>query len=180
MGPLTTATHASVADMKGSEDLAIAIEDARVRHSALVDLVLAGDQKASALLSLYVTIGVAAASGAAAGFAGLSIPPPLVAALLTTTLAMVAGAGFCLAALRSAPVNLPGRDAEFWLWALDHDGVDLAHATRQYLGNLAEKGAMNRALNLRMDRDIRTALWVGVASPVAALAAAGLAALPGL
>lgn len=102
--------------MLTDEQMRFAIEDARTRHEAVVNLIYQTDQQAVSLLSLYVTLVLATSSG----FVGTLVTPSVVpsgfaAPLLVATLGFVAGAYMCFRTLQTAMLNLPGRQAKFWL-----------------------------------------------------------------
>ena len=153
------------------EEKQFAIEDARVRHAALLQMLLFTDTQAMSLLRLYATLGVAAASGATAGFVGsfLTVPDPFAFALFGAAAVFFVGCLFSLWAMRTANVSLPGRGAEFWLWATDPK-VTFDHALDSYLKELAGKGDMNLAVNTRAAFHLRSAKRCGAWSPVVAFA----------
>ena len=75
------------------------------------------------------------------------------------------GCIFCLRAASSAALNLPGRGAEFWLWAA-HEQVTKAHATKAYLDNIAAKQALNREVNRRTAAALKRAKQAGICAPL--------------
>lgn len=158
------------------EDLKFAIDDARCRHQALVSLILYTDQKAMAVFRLYVTIGIAAAAAAVAGF--FESDAILVFAkwsLTAAALSLALGAYFCFLAMTRAFINLPGRGADFWNWAVQHQ-IPLQQAASAYLKELETKQAANRSLNENTASHLDTAVKLGIATPVIA-AVVGLLAL---
>lgn len=151
------------------------IEDARTRHAAVVALIYQTDAQAMGLLRLYSTLGVTTASGAIAGFAHVGlVSKPLAWALSAATIMFVMGAGFCLRALQSSKINLPGRKADFWDWAQGPD-VDRRAVLKAYLDNLSEKSSANDALNAKTSNALRWAKRIAVLAPLFAFAA-GIAA----
>jgi hypothetical protein len=161
--------------LNDANEIRIAIDDARARHAAVVALIYFTDTQAMGLLRLYATLALATASGVAASLAGnATVPRPLAWALATATVVLIAGAAFCLRAMQSGVINLPGRGASFWLWA-SGPNVDQAGWARAYFDNLIEKSRLNEALNLRTARALRLAKLCAVALPIAA-AAAGMTA----
>lgn len=153
------------------------IEDVRARHAAVVALMYATDSQAMALLRLYVTLGIAAASGAAAGFGEAApITRPLAWALAVAAIIVVIGAVYCLRALRSARISLPGRKADFWQWALS-PGIDRARVLIEYLKNAEEKGAANDRLNKETATALSWAKLCGALAPLVALLAGLIAHL---
>lgn len=148
------------------------IEDARVRHAAGVALIMATDSQAMALMRLYVTVGIATASGAAAGLstAATFVPHAVGAALAAATLAVVAGAGFCLRTMGSGEINLPGRDPDFWQWAR-HPGVDRTSILSAYLSALENGARINSAMNQKGAFALKRAKLCALIAPLAALMA---------
>ena len=155
--------------MLSSEEWRFAIEDARARHEAIIALVYVGDQKALSLLSLYVTLGLAAASGFVAG---TQLTTPLKNVLMLSSLGaaltFTLGAFFCLRALAPATINLPGRSADFWLWAA-HPNVKSEEAYEEYLKTLKKKHPLNNALTDRTACALSIARRLGIAAPVVAI-----------
>lgn len=158
-------------------DPRIIFEDARHRHAGVVALIMATDMRAMALLRVYVTIGVAAAAGAV----GLlfsrqpSLPMPVGWALLAVVLCLGFGSYWCFRVMRTTPINLPGRTADFWLWAIRPD-VTTEAALQAYLQNLLIKNDQNDALSASMSRKLNIAKWAGMLSPLAAVLAGLIAA----
>lgn len=151
-----------------------AIEDARYRHNAVVQLVYAADNQALGLLRLFVTVGLAAAAGAASRITIADTFDPLMWSLGAGATALGIAALYCLKAMASADINLPGRGAEFWLWAADIKGGQ-DEIFRQYLETLKEKHAVNNTLNERQTSALYWAKLGGALSPLVALLAAAFA-----
>jgi len=163
--------------MLEKDDFRTIIEDARARHAAVVALIYFTDSQALSLLRLYVTLGIATASGAAAGLSQATlIPRPVGWALVATTIVLAAGAAFCIASMRSGAINLPGRGPEFWLWA-QHPNLDRAAVLKAYLDNLSAKTETNKKLNAVNGRAYQYAKLCSVAVPLAALIAGGASLL---
>lgn len=162
--------------MDDKYDSRMVIEDARHRHAAVVALINSLDTRAMSLLRLYVTIGVAAAAGAVGLLAAdaPSLPSPVGWALSAVVPCRGLGSYWCFRVMRTTPINLPGRGADFWLWALRPD-VPTDMALQAYLNNLQAKGLQNDALGARMTLTLECAKWAGMLSPFAALVA-GVAA----
>ena len=159
------------------DDWKLAIEDARVRHAAVVNLILSADAQAMNLLRLYVTVATATASGSATAFSSTVAALPWAAGygLSVATLCFVVGAYYCFLTMRSATINLPGRGAEFWLWSL-HENVDRTDVFRTYLENLKIKTEMNNAVNNSNAKNFRYAKQFGMAAPLFALIVGVIAA----
>lgn len=157
------------------EDLRFALDDARRRHAAVVDLLAANDRQALGFLQLYVALAGGALSGGAAIVlsATTSLPRPLGFGLFGFALPVVIGAVFCMAAVWPSDINLPGRKPDFWKWA---NKVPAEEAYMAYLDNLSVKEAQNSRLNMRLSQLMTWAKGLGVAAPIIALMA-GAAAL---
>lgn len=153
------------------------IEDARARHAALVQVIQFIDRQATALMRLYVMIGIASASGAAAGLAAQSlIPRPAGFAFAGAVVISVVGAAMCMRAnLMPSDISLPGRGPEFWQWALQHEASGRV-VLDAYLSNLAERTERNRTLNVKVARALSWAKRFSLLYPPASLGA-GLAAI---
>lgn len=162
------------------DEMRFAMDDARRRHSAIVDLLGANDRQMLGFLQLYVALTAAAVSGGAAIVFGpaSALPKALGIGLLAFAAPLVVGAVFALLAGWPSDVNLPGRDADFWLWA-NEDNIDFPRAFRAYMETLSEKTRSNSALNLRLARRAYIAKLLGAAAPFVALAAALIARLVG-
>lgn len=151
-----------------------AIDDARRRHEAVVGLIYHLDQQAIALVSLYVSLALAAISGAVASIgidasAARAIAPPLAAA----SASLVLGCFECFKVLDTRKVNLPGRPPEFWIWAARGD-IALERAYGDYLQNLETKLKQNDEFNVISSAHIRRARQYGIAAPIVALIGAAL------
>src|SRR5215218_8774741 len=143
----------------------IAIEDARARHAAIVNLIYFTDTQALGLLRLYVTIGLAAASAAAAVFVNkLGIPAYLGWPLLIVTLTLSAGSWNCLQAMETSALNLPGRPPDFWLWATKEATAEHT-AFAAYMENLDQKQRQNDKVNIQTSSSLTTAKLCGAATP---------------
>ncbi len=159
------------------DDWKIALEDARVRHGSVVNLICFTDSQAVNLLRLYVTIASASAAGAITSFASNISALPLAVGwgLAVATLAFVTASYFCFLAMTPASINLPGRDAEFWLWAMRSD-VERTEVFKAYLTNLKEKTELNNSVNLSGSKHLTHAKQIGMAAPIFALVVGCVAA----
>lgn len=83
-------------------------------------------------------------------------------------LALIVGAAFCLRVLRGSNVNLPGRPASFWLWAMDPD-VTRERLLTAYLENLSKKMQDNDEVNFAQASALKWAKRCGAAAPAAAI-----------
>lgn len=147
---------------------AIAIEDARAHHTARLELIQFTDQQAMNLLSLYVTLSIAAASGFGASLGSALVPAAAGYALLTAAIPLLAGAACCFKVLSSADIALPGREPAFWRWATENDALTGADVLKAYLGQMAETAEVNRGVNRRGTWWLSTARACGVTAPVLA------------
>lgn len=159
------------------DDMRFALNDARERHKATIDLICGIDRQALSFLQLYVTLSGAALSGAGVILlsSGSSYPRALGIGLLAFAAPIVLGAVLSIITIWPRDINLPGRDPDFWQWA-NGDLVATEHAYRQYLDNLAVKAKQNISLNSRLSNLMLTAKIAGVTAPIAGLGAAFVAA----
>ena len=157
--------------MLTDEQWRFALEDARTRHEAVVSLLYANDQTAMSLLSLYVTLGLATVTGFIATLAKDSVVPIVFAIpLFFVTLDFALGSYFCLAAVKTSRVNMPGRNPDFWIWASQKD-VTAEESYQQYLENLKGKRALNDDVNRESSVQLRRAKLCEAGAPFVALAA---------
>lgn len=151
------------------------IEDARARHSAVVTLMYHLDQQAIGLLRLYATLGVATASGALAGFGGSQIVTlPMAWALAFTAIVLIIGAALCFFVLRPTRLSLPGRDPDFWEWAIRPD-VERLQVVSSYLETLKQKAKENKGRNRLSAFALFGAKACGFIAPLVALTGGYLA-----
>lgn len=156
------------------EDFKTIIEDARARHAAVINLIFFTDRQAMTLLRLYLTFGIASASGAVASFGtNAAVPKALGYALLAAAGCMVIGIFFCLRAMQTTTINFPGRPANFWQWALNREREEVIKA---YLENLVEKNALNDTTVEKTGKAYGRAKGIAFITPLIALAV-GLAYL---
>lgn len=157
------------------EDMRFAINDARERHKATVDLIAGIDRQALSFLQLYVTLSGAAISGA--GFILLSnapnYPRALGIGLLGFALPLVIGAVLSIITIWPRDINVQGRDPDFWQWA-NSEQVTSDQVYRAYLDNLAIKASQNAKLNTQQSRLMLWAKVAGVVAPIVGLLAAAL------
>jgi hypothetical protein len=153
------------------------LEDLRVRHQAVVDLIYFTDTQATTLLQLYVTVGLAIATAGVTSIAGAA-PLPIAAGwgLVCATAPLLLGCHFCLVATgaRTHNLNLPGRGADFWTWAA-HEAVEDSDVIAAYLANLQVKQAANNEVNAKTAAALKRAKTAGAAAPIVFLVSAGLA-----
>jgi hypothetical protein len=163
--------------MLDDADMRFAIDDARVRQKAVIDLINGSSDQALRLLGFYITLGLAATSGAIAGIsATTSIPIAVAIALLSVLVPLVIGSYFCFQTIRPTSIALPGRDPEFWLWAHRSD-VTRDVVFKAYLDNLNERMAANRRLNDNTSKALTRAKICGAVAPLVALLSGSATAL---
>jgi hypothetical protein len=157
--------------MLDSSDIQFACNDARIRNAAIVDLIHQGDRAALALLQFYVAVASAAISAAAAiFFTTAPIPKAYGCTLIGIAVPLMAGALCCFVSMWGADIHLPGRKADFWLWAMKPE-VEAKAAYAAYLDRLLEGQATNTALNRRMAKWLDYAKRCGVLAPFVGLVA---------
>lgn len=162
--------------MLNDDYLKVALDDARARQTALLQLIYFTDQQAMGLLRLYVTIGLAAAAGAAAGLGPEAwLPKAVSIGLGFAAAALTIGCFFCFLTMRTAQVGLPGRGPEFWRTAMELS--DLDHVVAQYLEELEAGQRRDRETNRRSGKSFERAKWAGISAPALALIAGLVTAL---
>jgi hypothetical protein len=158
-----------------TDDMRFALADARTRHEALIKIIADIDKQALSFLQQYVTLAGTALTGAGVILLTKAQPPPYPLALgwglVGFAACLVIGSMFAMATIWTSPVNLPGRDPDFWQWADGH-GVSVDSAYRAYLKNLAAKGAQNARLNERLSNLMTWSKLCGIAAPVVGAAVA--------
>jgi hypothetical protein len=160
------------------DKLKLAIDDIRARHKALYDLIIFTDQQAMGYLRLYVTLGLATASGAVSGIVGsASISHALGWGLVGATICLLVGSFYCFKAMNTANIGLIGRGPEFWEWAF-LGGVEDRHIIDRYLKGAEAGIAINRELNKTttgcLQKGRRLGAWAPIATLVAGLIAYGV------
>lgn len=156
------------------EETRFALDDARQRQAALLNLIYSIERQASDLLRLYVTLALAAASAATASVVTKSsILSVLGAPLLAAVFALSIGSWFCFRAMKSAPVCLPGRGADFWIWAQD-TRITFEDAAKAYLTELKDRQTRDQRLNRLTAEDLAMAKRIGIATPIIAIIVAAL------
>jgi hypothetical protein len=156
-----------------SEDLRFACDDARKRQTAVVELIVANDRQAMALLQIYLAIASGALSAAAAVYyntSTLHVPKVFFAVLVGISLPMIVGIFCCILGMWPTSIRLPGREASFWVWAVEHETSPEA-AYRSYLDSLAKTQAENKNLNARASAWVERAKRCGAVAPFIALLA---------
>src|SRR5690606_34033520 len=100
-------------------DLKTVLDDVRSRDAALLTMLLATDRQAMALFRVYVPLAAALVSAAlAATFEASWYQDARISAGAGTTAAGLAIAcWYCIQAITTAAVAIPGKGAEFWQWA---------------------------------------------------------------
>jgi hypothetical protein len=151
------------------DELKIAVEDARARQAALVQLLYFIDTQAMNFLRTYITIEAAAVSAiVAASASSWSFKPELIASAFGMLLTLITGSYFCFHTMRTVNITLPGRGPDFWLWGLDravpHDEVAI-----EYMNSLNETMQRNRQINEKSSKSLELAKLFGVLSPFVGL-----------
>ncbi|MGJ5203626.1 hypothetical protein [Bradyrhizobium sp. HKCCYLR20261] len=156
--------------------LKFAVDDARRRHAAVVELIMVSDRQAMGLLQLYVALAGAAGSAAATILysASATFPPFVGWALVGFACPLAIGSFFCLKVMIGADIGLPGRKPDFWLWAHE-EGVTSEEVYVTYLKELGPKEKQNTNLNYRLGNWLQWAKYCAAAAPLllGAVAAAG-------
>jgi hypothetical protein len=120
--------------MLDKDELKIAIEDARARQAAVIQLQYFLDTQAMNFLRMFITIQAALVTATVAIWGGqdwTQFKAVLVGSSIGVFFALIVGTGYCFRVMRTMQVTLPGRDPNFWLWGLDktvtHDEVAVGY-----------------------------------------------------
>lgn len=153
--------------MLTTEDRRFAVDDARRKHQAIVDLIAAGDRQAIGFLQLYIALAVAALSSGAAALLSqaVAVPRPISVGLIGFGLTIALAALATLVVLWPSNIRLAGREPEFWEWA-EQNQVSMDQTLRAYLVQIGEDIAINRRTNARMGRAMLLAKCLGAMAPV--------------
>lgn len=153
------------------DHLKLALEDARGRHAAVIELTLFIDRQAMQLLRLFVSLAIATAGAALAGLGESAIVPPALAwGFGAAALTLVAGSVACLRTMAPAKVPLPGEGADWWLYSVDHGG-SFRNVAMSYLRRTDEFTRKARTLNETSGSRMKWAKRAGWLAPLIALAA---------
>lgn len=160
------------------QDLRFAIEDARVRHAALLELLYEIDRKALALLQLSITLALAFAS---IFVTGLQFPEFLAREFLLGSLATSIGFWFaaylCTRVFDPENIAFPGQGSEFWLWAANRKKANFLEVANEYLKRSEKAHLMNRDVNEKTVVKFRRAKNMFIGSPLIGLITVVISAL---
>ncbi|WP_324133570.1 hypothetical protein [Bosea sp. (in: a-proteobacteria)] len=163
----------------------LAISDAKDRLKAQLDLVYALDRQAMTFFGYTATVTVAgttAAAGLAAGWLmeGKTISTSGQIAILGLGL-VAAGffftAAMCLSVMKSWKVALPGREPEFWQWAMEEPVSSLPEIASAYLSQMAVSVKLLKDGSETMSTGLANARGVALASGLIGICMGALAAL---
>lgn len=152
----------------------MAIQDTVRYQEQLLKLIFFHDEKGHKVLSVYVTVIAAMVTAAFAlnQLTELGLYRKLF--LGGAAMSLVLGSIFAYATAWTAPVYIPGRKPDFWLWAMDYK-QDLQETTAAYLKQAMEINARNEALSNRSAGRLENAYICGVAAPFVGAATVWLA-----
>ncbi|MBB3146324.1 hypothetical protein FHS21_002739 [Phyllobacterium trifolii] len=158
-----------------NDDWKLAIEDTRFRQNAIVALISSSNNQALGLLRLFSVIALATATGAVTSLAAGEFSPTVGWELASLTLVLVWSSWQCFQALEVGDIDLPGRNAEFWLLAADNEN-DRPTFSRQYLEIFKERYQTNRRVSERQARALRKAKLGGIIAPLIGIGVGALLA----
>ena len=144
-------------------DPKIILDDIRARDVALLNMLLATDRQAVSLFRVYVTMAAALVSAAVAGVLkqGHTVDVWLTSGVVIAASGLALACWLCIRAIRTAQVGMPGKGAEFWLWARRED-VNEDVALDAYLSQSLAAQDINLEVNRRSSSCLRKAKRVGV------------------
>ncbi len=146
-------------------DLKNILDDVRARDVALLGSIVALDRQALALFRIYVTLAVALGSAAVAGAYSSSgnVSAWIIYGAASAACGLAVACHFCIVTVRSAKLGVPGKNADFWRWAI-RDDVTEQYLIEAYL-ELSEKAQQqNYSVNDNSTRSMRIAKRLGIAS----------------
>lgn len=148
-------------------DLKVVLDDVRARDTALLNMIVAIDRQALALFRIYVTLAVALGSAAVAGAysSTANVNSWIVWGAGSAALGLAVGCHFCITTVRSAKLGVPGKNADFWKWAL-RDDISEEAMVDAYLKYSDDAQQQNYRVNDQSTRSMRIAKRLGVASVV--------------
>ncbi|WP_454655114.1 hypothetical protein [Bosea beijingensis] len=144
-------------------DLKNVLDDVRARDNALLNMIVHLDRQALALFRIYVTLAVALAAVAGSYSVSARIDVWTAVGAAAAALVLAIGCFFCMQTVRSAKVGVPGKGADFWMWALRDDVSEEALLTA-YLNYSDEAQKQNYRVNDHSTRCLKIAKRLGVAS----------------
>lgn len=155
---------------KLSDFAKFALDDARQRQKALLDLIYAIDRQAMTLLGFSVTLSVATGSGAFAVGSKVFIEadhrPIMVSAcfaLLTMSIGFIVAAAWCLTVMKTRKIGFPGKGAAFWTQAWDEQWPE-AWLMTKYLEQVEEADQILLSGSREMAKDLSDARGIAVAT----------------
>lgn len=158
-----------------SEEVAkLAIQDVARYQDQLSKLIFFHDEKGHKILTIYVSVLAAIVT---ATFALNQINKLGAYAQLFlggSAASLLVGCTFAYLTARTAPIYIPGRKPDFWLWALENNQT--VHETIvAYLNQAADINLFNERLSNRSARRLQKAYACGFAAPGVGAAAVWLA-----
>ena len=152
------------------DEIRFALEDARLRQNALLDLIYFNERQALGMLRLYAVLGPVLGAGAYQSF--LTEVYAIAWAALAATVVFVIGSILCLNAMSHTKITLPGRYADFWHDVMTKDSLNFEGAANHYLQELSAAQASQKEFNRKSAISLAQAKWTIVLAPLAAIVAA--------
>jgi hypothetical protein len=146
-------------------DPKIILDDVRSRDVALLTILLATDRQAVALFRVYVTLAAALISAAVAGAikANEAVDVWITVGVGLSASGLARACWYCIVAIKTAKVGMPGKGAEFWQWAR-RDDISEDVALDAYLNQALTAQDTNIEVNRRSSNCLRMAKRLGVGS----------------
>lgn len=146
-------------------DLKILLDDVRARDAALLSMLLTTDRQAMALFRVYVPLAAALVSAALAATFKVYwyLDGWIATGAGSAALVLALACWYCIQAMKTATVAVPGKGAEFWQWAT-RDDIDEDVALAAYLDQSLKGQDNNFKVNRRSSNCLRMAKRLGVAS----------------
>jgi hypothetical protein len=150
------------------------IPDTARYQEQLIKLILFHDERALKLLSLYVPVMVAIATAAVALNQNGKLTLYIELFLGFTDITLFVGCLWAYGAAWTAPIYLPGRKPDFWIWAIEND-VDFRGTALAYLKQSIDTTQANETLGNRAADQVANAYACGLAAPLLGAASVWLA-----
>ncbi|MCV9934774.1 hypothetical protein OIU35_00215 [Boseaceae bacterium BT-24-1] len=143
------------------------LDDVRARDAALLNMIVAIDNHSLALFRIYVTLAVALASAAVVGSASTTgrVDAWTVWGAGSAALGLALACHFCILSIRSVKLGVPGKNADFWQWAIRED-VTYEAMLEAYLQYSDQTQQQNYRVNDHSTKCLKIAKRLGVASVI--------------
>lgn len=143
------------------------LDDVRARDAALLGMIVAIDNHALALFRSFTTLTVALATASVIGATSstIRIDALVIWGTGVAALGLAIASWYCILSIRSSKLGVPGKNADFWQWAL-RDDVNDAHLIEKYLEYSNTSQQQNFLVNDHATKCLKAAKRLCVASVI--------------